>query len=371
MNRVLTLVLLWLSISVCFAQGTAISKYYHFVAENPVKATIDLLVQGTKAQGWIYINDYKGFKQTYEVVGSFNILTKEVNLASTKDSKILVFKGLLKEKARVEGTFFGRGEASNFQIGLEEDYPLGSVSITAISSNESRSLLNMKNSPVASFSILYPELGSEVNPQTKTKITNSFKKTYADSIDASSTSKAFLQQITTSYFQDYFDMNREAYNPEFSAATFSWEKKYGFEVGRNEGGVLSLGFTTYAFTGGAHGMQVNSVQNFDLVTGKAIELHSIIDSTKFKQLAEIITTNLKKERNLQAEDSLKSQGFFVNNIHPSTNVWMLNEGLLFVYNAYEIAPYSFGRTQIFVGYDQVKQLLSETAVVKKICNCIE
>lgn len=371
MNRFFVIILTWLSASTCFAQAAALSKYHHYVSENHVRATIDLVVQGTKAQGWIYINDAKGFKQTYEVLGSFNIQTKEIVLALANDAKKMIFKGLQKDKGRVEGTFFGRGEASNFQLALEEDYPLGSVSITAISSNESRSLFNMKNSPIASFSVLYPELGTEVSPQIKNKITTSFRKTYSDSVGSAVNSMAFIQQITSDYFQDYFDMNREAYNPEFSAATFSWEKQFGFEVGRNDGGVLSLGFTTYAFTGGAHGMQVNSVQNFDLVTGKSIELQNLIDSVKFKQLEEIVTTNLKKELKLKAEDSLKGKGYFENSIQPTNNVWMLNDGLLFVYNAYEIAPYSYGRTQIFVGYEQLKDLLIETAVAKKVCNCID
>mgnify|MGYP001805983742 CR=1 FL=1 len=371
MKRYLALVIFWLSASVSFAQGPAISKYYHFVAENPIKATIDLVVQGTNAQGWIYIDDYKGFKQTYQVVGSFNNLTKDVSLKLSNETKSIIFNGLLKSKGRVEGTFSGRVEASSLQLALEEDYPLGSVSINTISSNESRSLFNMKNSPIASFSILYPELGDEVNTQSKSMIANCIRKIFSDSINASVNPKAFIQQITARYFQDYFDMNREAYNPEFSTATFSWEKKYGFEVGRNDGGVLCLGFSTYAFTGGAHGMQVNTVQNFDLVTGKSIELQNIIDTARFNQLTEILTLKLKKDLNLKLEDSLQNHGYFTNSITPTTNVWMLQDGLLFVYNPYEIAPYSFGRTQIFVGYDQVKHLLAETAVVKKVCNCLE
>jgi hypothetical protein len=353
------------------AQTPQSARYYHFISEIPVKTTIDILIKDSKVQGWVFMNGLKGPIQSIEVEGNYNSFTKVLNLYSSKDDKVLIFNGLIKEKGRLEGLLAGRGEAASTKIALDEDYPLGSVGLTPILYNESRSLFNMKNSPIASISIQYPELGNEVSPQIKTKMANRFKSIYTDSTLEFSTAKGFIQHIASVYFNDYFEMNREAYNPEFSAATFSWEKIFSFSVGRNNGNVLSLGFTTYAFTGGAHGMQVNTVQNFDLVTGKAIELADMVDTSNYKELETILTNALKKELNLQLQDSLSNHGFFVNSISPLANVWMLNEGLVFVYNPYEIAPYSFGSTKVSVPYTEIKHLLRDNAVVKKVCNCLD
>ncbi|HEY9114603.1 MAG TPA: RsiV family protein, partial [Bacteroidales bacterium] len=47
----------------------------------------------------------------------------------------------------------------------------------------------------------------------------------------------------------------------------------------------------------------------------------------------------------------------VDSISPNRNIYVNGNGIGFLYNSYEIAPYSTGATNVFLEFSQIKDLL--------------
>jgi hypothetical protein len=62
---------------------------------------------------------------------------------------------------------------------------------------------------------------------------------------------------------------------------------------------------------------------------------------------------------LPGTGKLTDSGYFVDEIKPNENFYVTGEGVGFVYNHYEIAPYSFGATDIFLTKEGLKEILNQ------------
>ncbi|MBQ5731230.1 MAG: DUF3298 domain-containing protein, partial [Bacteroidaceae bacterium] len=51
--------------------------------------------------------------------------------------------------------------------------------------------------------------------------------------------------------------------------------------------------------------------------------------------------------------------FNIEELYPTENFRLSPDSIIFVYNSYEIAPYSMGRTRIALGYNQIENLIKK------------
>ena len=65
-----------------------------------------------------------------------------------------------------------------------------------------------------------------------------------------------------------------------------------------------------------------------------------------------------KKYDVTEADQLISEGFFdINDIAPNNNFWMNDKGVHYVYNQYEIAPYSMGPIEITIPFEEVLSII--------------
>jgi len=121
--------------------------------------------------------------------------------------------------------------------------------------------------------------------------------------------------------------------------------------------ILSFYILNYAFTGGAHGLENLDYTNVDLKKGRLIKLDDILPETGKQQLSMLLTRKLKQMNKLTEAQKLSENGYFVDEIQPNENFYLTPYGIGFVYNHYDIAPYSFGATDIFLTADEVRDLI--------------
>ncbi len=113
--------------------------------------------------------------------------------------------------------------------------------------------------------------------------------------------------------------------------------------------ILSYSVEQYAYTGGAHGVTTHFYYNYDLETGQLLtEADFFVEG-----YAEILTP-LLLENLAVAEDVLAD--YDTEKILPNNNFYLSDEGITFVYNPYEIAPYAYGETEILIPWDAVKEI---------------
>lgn len=122
----------------------------------------------------------------------------------------------------------------------------------------------------------------------------------------------------------------------------------------------------YIFLGGAHGMVTGfGPMTFDLKTGKKIT--NFIDSKNLVKIQPLLREGLKSyfASNDKAitDKELKSR-LLINSKTiplPAYDAYPNEEGLVFTYQQYEIAPYSDGMPTFTISYNKIKPYLSKEA----------
>ncbi len=125
---------------------------------------------------------------------------------------------------------------------------------------------------------------------------------------------------------------------------------------------LSLQMNTESFSGGAHGMYGTLLETFDLTTGKPLDLTDIIkDTTALRPLLEKGFVEAKKAEspdmaNTTLADLLLPE---FKQLTMPVMYCIVPEGVRFIYNPYEVAPYAVGQTDILLTWQQLEPLVEK------------
>lgn len=116
---------------------------------------------------------------------------------------------------------------------------------------------------------------------------------------------------------------------------------------------LSVSFVDESYTGGAHGMHLETVYNYNLRDGKRYRLQDVI---KNKTEEDKVNNYLKKQMT-----ELKAQGrydFFLDSFKgvnmKDGQFYFYDQGIVIVFQEYEVAPYSNGIIHLKVPYSVFK-----------------
>lgn len=153
-------------------------------------------------------------------------------------------------------------------------------------------------------------------------------------------------------------------NPVVDGSVYYFEE-YWYTLERNDGRVLSFSAMWDIYEGGAHGQYMKYGVNFDAGTGNLLTIADIAkDKDAFREIC-------VQEMLRQCED-LKAQGvlFEEEMITPSLkevlegkmegDEWYFTEnGIRFISNVYEIAPYAAGNIDFDIPYEMMEEELKE------------
>ncbi len=113
-----------------------------------------------------------------------------------------------------------------------------------------------------------------------------------------------------------------------------------------------------SYEGGAHGNHAISYMNFSKVTGKQLQLEDVFVENYKEPLTVILLDALKDHLQVESIDELHKEGYLNwTDMYPSRNFLLSPDGVKFYYNAYEIAPYSAGPTELTIPYESLKSIL--------------
>ena len=100
--------------------------------------------------------------------------------------------------------------------------------------------------------------------------------------------------------------------------------------------------------------------NFDALSGKQLTLSDVFVPGYETRLTELLTEKLMNIADVKTIEELKAKDYlFSMDMFPSENFILGSDEITFIYNAYEIAPYAMGRTEINVEYSEIKDLLKK------------
>lgn len=152
-----------------------------------------------------------------------------------------------------------------------------------------------------------------------------------------------------------------------SDSGMSYSENQGYGVERNDGRILSFFDSFDNFEGGAHGSYMEYGLNFDAKTGAVLTIDDIAqDKAAFQEIAvqEMLRQceDLKAQGLLFEDEMLESvgglQGIMENKME-GEEWYFTEEGIRFISNIYEIAPYAAGNFQFDIPYEMINDVLKE------------
>jgi hypothetical protein len=164
--------------------------------------------------------------------------------------------------------------------------------------------------------------------------------------------KLYLQNVVNEFIREY----KEFKNSEESYLT-SWYYHSSIDLCEVKKNYLKVDLNTELYTGGAHGNRMVNHYMIKKVSQQTITLKDICtDITLLTKLAEI---KFRKFVEIDTVADLNENGFWFtdNRFYLPENFYFDEEGLTFVFNQYEVAPYVYGLIYIEFNWNEINSIV--------------
>ncbi len=161
-------------------------------------------------------------------------------------------------------------------------------------------------------------------------------------------SREEVQAALQNDLQEYMnEMKKESksYMPEFPQ---TWDRHSIMEIFSDQNYYLTLRYTGYGYTGGAHGYAYEIYKTADVKEQKYVELSDILTPSQVDW-----NTLLLKHAGER-----KAEFFEPNSVSFNRNFYFNSDSITFVYGQYEIAPYSSGIIHITIPFKELSTALT-------------
>lgn len=140
----------------------------------------------------------------------------------------------------------------------------------------------------------------------------------------------------------------ERFHREFPDAPGGWSLERTVKIVYQAPRVISLEAAEATFLGGAHPNSAVTYASFDPATGRRLALADLFLPTAGARLREVAERRFREARGIPPDLDLAEEGFEFEggSFDLNDNFAVLEDGLVFYYNPYEVAAYVFGPTEV-------------------------
>lgn len=121
---------------------------------------------------------------------------------------------------------------------------------------------------------------------------------------------------------------------------------------------MSYACNIYTYTGGAHGLGVKSCYVYDFYENVEITLNNIFKDEAIPEILSLI------KQELSHRDYAES--ISMDDVNVTENFYVDKDGISWVYNPYEIAPYALGEIEVKLPYSEIEKYFIENTAIKSI-----
>jgi len=199
--------------------------------------------------------------------------------------------------------------------------------------------------------ISYPLFNDEqVNQfvESKIKLTADSGKSYKS-----------YNEYATDFIKGYDDFKKSEKNyPQ------TWFLDIKAKVVKQKPGYLSVLNTYVNYSGGAHPNSIFTYLNYNPATHQEILLDSLIQPGSMAKLTTIAEKIFRKNEKLGPTTSLKDGYFFDKDTFAlNNNFTITDQGLMFLYNPYEIKAYAYGTTELVIPFSELKDIAKPNSLL--------
>lgn len=193
-------------------------------------------------------------------------------------------------------------------------------------------------------------------------IAKSFGEPYMKYADMDTIIEKFHDDVLREYRLDYVPLYEQMKDGESEEVSINLNNEHMLMVYPMtlQGNVLSYVVERYLYLGGAHGINNRLLLNFDITTGKTLEEKDIFTDDFFSKIHDMLVLNLVRQRDdMSLIEDVQNSDYEIDAIKPNGNFYFATDGLIYIYNPYEIGPYYLGETNILVPTEEIKPFLKE------------
>jgi hypothetical protein len=221
---------------------------------------------------------------------------------------------------------------------------------------DSRNLTKDAKSPRATINMILLALAKETTSRGFDTVQQILLTKFSGDDYKHGDPEKILAELRKEYFTNYIQDN-EALHKEMPGANFGWELIRSTHIIYNDQDKLCFYILSYSFTGGAHGEQSQVFTTVDLKKNRIITPQDLFMPGFEAELDRLLTKKLHTISNLPESAKLSESGYFTDEVKHNDNFYINGNGVGFFYNQYEIAPYSFGATEIFLSREELRSIL--------------
>ncbi|WP_298555846.1 DUF3298 and DUF4163 domain-containing protein [uncultured Algibacter sp.] len=148
---------------------------------------------------------------------------------------------------------------------------------------------------------------------------------------------------------DSFNNEYKTFKSDFPESSHQWEAQIDGEVMYQSSELISVAITAFTNTGGAHGNLNITFLNFNSKTGQRIKNNKLFkDIEAFKTLTKPFFKEATKGKSLLQD---------YKQFKLPANIGYSEDGIVLLYNTFEIAPYSTGIIEFVIPFENTKSNL--------------
>ena len=169
----------------------------------------------------------------------------------------------------------------------------------------------------------------------------------------------FIDSVLNIFKEENREQIRYAQEEGFEPRNIDYEYVINTEVhyGNNRD-IIGHFINMYQYTGGAHGGTFITCRNYRLEDGSVVTLDNYFKPGYEKVLIPILEKKLLEYAECSSREELDEHGYFSNEpMFVSDNFEIRQDTIDFIYNQYDIAPYSTGITTLSVPEDEIRSIL--------------
>ncbi len=342
------------------------AAYFHFIGTLGDDSIVLNLVKrpgvysgyGPFYSGYYYLDSIQNPIPVYgQVIGSTLTLTEPDNL----EEQPAFIQGQLPTDVEFDATWEDPESRTKRSFKVRKPNQTGVRLEPKVLVDSVRLFPDSDSSPVALFSAQWLEAKS-ANPRLDAFLDEAFcQELVGDSLtrlygSTEAAVKAYRDQFFNNYLREVGGMVAEGFLDSTDYFSLGYQESVGVDVLYNTDSLLTLGFSFYNFSGGAHGYYTTALQSFDLIERRPITLEDVLPpelQTKLEpHLAEAV-----RQRYHIGEGTPLTQFLFQDRVAPTSNFGLTGGGLVFNYPPYEIASFAAGEITLFVPFREIPALV--------------
>jgi hypothetical protein len=173
--------------------------------------------------------------------------------------------------------------------------------------------------------------------------------------------QGYSEGLPQSFVQtaDVFVEEYQNFRDEMPEVGLGWYFDAMVDVTITSDTLISMSITRDEFTGGAHPNASRVYLNIDPRNGSKVTLDDVLKPGYYNTLTQEGEKSFRQYHELADTASWQANYFeFENNQFAlNDNYGFTEDGVVFFYNSYEVAPYAVGPTEVLIPYEKLKDWL--------------